>query len=240
MPAAAPPSDGGSASSAAFVGLPVAGHGDAVVSVPLGPSRRRPVLVAAGGAGDTPEWQCEAWREIVDDRAFVLCPRGLALNPRSVPADRRYYYRNHFALEREVLAGLDALRARFGDLVDGGPVVYAGFSQGATMGMLVVLRNPSRLRRAILIEGGSQKWDLGSAQRFRRSGGERVLLVCGQAGCFEGARVSSEHLGAARVEARAVWAQGEGHTYGGGVAVKVRENFDWLVQGDSRWENAPR
>lgn len=58
------------------VPLPVSGFGDAVVSVPIGATAAMPVVVAVLGIGDTPEEQCEAWRDIVGIRAFVLCPRG--------------------------------------------------------------------------------------------------------------------------------------------------------------------
>lgn len=56
--------------------LPVPGHLDAVVSIPAGATRPMPVLVAVLGIGDTPEEQCDAWRDVVGVRAFILCPRG--------------------------------------------------------------------------------------------------------------------------------------------------------------------
>src|SRR5689334_2604590 len=59
-----------------FIELPVEGHGAAVVSLPLGARDKRPVVIATHGNYDRPEWQCEVWREIVGDAAFVLCPRG--------------------------------------------------------------------------------------------------------------------------------------------------------------------
>src|SRR3954468_21051269 len=51
-----------SVSDPAFIELPVAGHLAALVSLPSESDAPRPVLLAAGGAGDTPEWQCRAWR----------------------------------------------------------------------------------------------------------------------------------------------------------------------------------
>jgi predicted esterase len=202
--------------------------------VPRAPGGPRPVLITAGGAGDTPEWQCEAWRAIVRDRGFVLCLRGLPLNPRS-PSETGYYYRNHFALEDELVAAIDALRAQFGPAADAGPDLYAGYSQGATMGSLVMIRNPSRLPRAVLVEGGSREWSERVARQFRQAGGQRVLFVCGQTHCFKWAEAARAHLEKAGVQARAVHVEGAGHTYDGAVAVKVRENFEWIVAGDARW-----
>lgn len=74
-------------SPSALVELPVPRHGPAVLSIPLGATSRRPVLVAAHGAGDRPEWQCALWRGIVKDRAFVLCPRGFPINPYVPPEE---------------------------------------------------------------------------------------------------------------------------------------------------------
>jgi predicted esterase len=165
----------------------------------------------------------------------VLCLRGLPLDPRAPPSQTGYYYRNHFALESELMAAIDALRVRFGPMVDGGPALYAGYSQGASMGSLVMIRNPSRLPRGVLIEGGSRDWSLGVAQRFRQSGGERVLLVCGQAHCYRWAEAARAHLEKAGLQARAVHVEGAGHTYDGRVAAALRENFEWIVEGDARW-----
>ena len=63
-------------SSAATQALPLAGLGAAVVNVPEGVRSPAPVLVAVLGIGDTPEEQCDVWRELVGAHAFVICPRG--------------------------------------------------------------------------------------------------------------------------------------------------------------------
>ena len=55
----------------------VPGFGDAVVAAPSGATHPMPVVVAVLGIGDTPESQCQNWRDLVQGRAFVLCPRGL-------------------------------------------------------------------------------------------------------------------------------------------------------------------
>jgi hypothetical protein len=55
-----------------------------------------PVVIAVLGIGDTPEEQCEAWRDVVGVRAFVLCPRGA----------------KHYVLPEEEDAGAPAASAR--------------------------------------------------------------------------------------------------------------------------------
>jgi predicted esterase len=213
--------------------LPVEGHGDALLVIPDG-EQPRPLLIAAGGAGDRPDWQCRAWQAIVAGRAFVLCVRGLPLNPGAAESQQQYYFKNHFDLEREILAALRSAEAVLGARLDATEVLYAGFSQGATMGALVVMRHPKRFPRAVLIEGGVYDWSDSAAQSYRRAGGQRVLFACGQPSCLVRARRSSDALEHAGISARAVFGAG-GHTYEAGVGAELRAQFDWLVEGAPRW-----
>ena len=48
----------------------------AFVSVPLGATSARPIMVAAHGAGDRSEWACGAWRGVTDAFPFIVCPQG--------------------------------------------------------------------------------------------------------------------------------------------------------------------
>ena len=170
-----------------LISLYVTGYGNAIVSVPSEARGARPVLVAAHGAGGRPSWQCEVWGKIVNHRGFVLCPQGTRMN---WDPYQGFFFRHHHALEKEVLAALEALRERFGQRVANGPVVYAGFSQGATMGALMVVKHPRIFQRLVLVEGGEAEWDVPTAIRFRQGGGLRVLLVCGRRACTERAKTS--------------------------------------------------
>lgn len=62
--------------------MPVAGFAQAVLVSPVGATRPMPIVVAVLGIGDTPENQCAVWRELVGQRAFVICPR---FTPHYVP-----------------------------------------------------------------------------------------------------------------------------------------------------------
>jgi predicted esterase len=219
---------------APFAALEVPGHAAAVVSLPLGATSPRPVLVATQGNYDKPEWQCDMWRSVVENRGFVICPRGMK-HPSSPPGDPRHRYASNAALEREIHAALDALRARYPEFVAQGPVVYAGFSQGAIMGAPIISRNPSLFTRAVLIEGGYDKMSPGVVRSFAKGGGERVLFACGQGLCERLAGESAKALGKLGVEARVVHGAGEGHSYFGKVADEVRRSFDWVVGLDARW-----
>ena len=219
---------------APFAALEVPGHEAAVVSLPLGATSPRPVLVATHGNFDKPEWTCDMWRSVVENRGFVICPRGMK-HPNSPPGDPRHKYASNAALEREIHAALDALRASYADFVAPGPVVYAGFSQGAIMGAPIISRNPKLFTRAVLIEGGYDRMSPGVVLSFAKGGGERVLFACGQALCDRLAGESAKALGKRGVEARVVHGVGEGHSYFGKVADEVRRSFDWVVGLDARW-----
>lgn len=221
-----------------LVELPVPGHGAMVVSLPLGATTPRPVVVAAHGAGDRPDWQCRAWRDIVGDRAFVACPRGFPMDPRLPPSLTGYFYTTHLQLGKEVTAALAALAARYPDHLDPSAPVYAGFSQGAIMGALLLPHHPARFARAVLIEGGYggfQEWNLQMARWFRERDGRSVLLACGRAQCADEAERSAGYMQREGLQARVVHAPGAGHTYGGAVWDEVARAFPWLVSGDERF-----
>lgn len=225
-----------------WVDLLVPGRGAAVVSLPLGATTPRPVVVAAHGAGDRPEWQCQAWRRIVGDRAFVLCPRGHSMDPRAPADEVGYFYTTHLDLGREITAALAALAARYPSHADTVAPVYAGFSQGAIMGALLLPRHPAGFARAVLIEGGYggfQEWNLRAARLFREHGGQAVLLACGRLQCAEQARTSAGYMQREGLEARVLHAPGAGHTYGGEVQDQVAGAFEWMVSGDHRFQAPP-
>lgn len=213
--------------------LAVPGHLDAVLSLPAKELGRRPVLLVAHGAGDRPEWQCDWWESALGGRAVVLCLRGSAMYPRDPQTG--YYFKNHYTLESEALAALAALEREHGDAIAPGPALYAGFSQGAIMGALILPRHPERFRRAILIEGGYDEWDVRAAERVASGGGARVLFACGQSYCASHARRSMQWLRKGGVETRLELAPGAGHTYAGGVGERVLDAFGWVVEGDPRW-----
>ena len=227
-------------SPAPVIELPVPRHGAAVVSLPLGATARKPVLVVAHGAGDRPEWQCQVWRGIVRDRAFILCPRGFPTNPYVPPEHTGYFYTTHHALGREIALALEALRERFPEHADLDAPAYAGFSQGAIMGAMLLPGHPARFARAALVEGGYgffHEWNIPVAQRFKARGGERVLLACGRPRCVEQARVSAGYMRRGGLDVRVLHAEGAGHSYGGVMEQSLRQAFAWIVEGDPRWSS---
>jgi len=206
--------------------LPVPGFGDAVLVSTLG-GPALPLLLAAHGAGDGPEWQCEHWGKVFATRFVVLCPRGLSLGK----GDSGYYFKDHFALEREVLAVVAAARSALGDalLAEGG--TYIAYSQGATMGALMLVEHGASFPHLVLIEGGSGEWTLGRAKRFHATGGKSVAIVCGTSACAKRAKKSASVLEKAGLRARAEFVEGGGHAYWGSVGERAASLFDdWLFR----------
>jgi hypothetical protein len=221
--------------AAPLIELPIEGEPAAVVSLPIGATARRPVIIASHGNYDRPEWQCQVWREIVGDDAFILCPRGVARPDSPSADDVRFTYESNARLEREIDGGLKALVARFPAHVDGASVLYTGFSLGAIMGVSIASRRPALFPRLVLIEGGHDKWTAAAAKAFSERGGQRVLFVCAQAGCGAAAKSAAARLVKAGLAARVVRAKEVGHRYDGPVADETKRSLAWVLEGDPRW-----
>lgn len=208
--------------------LAVPGFGAALVVVPAG-EEPRPLLVAAHGAGDSPRWQCRYWDAVVRGRYVILCPRGVALSGGDDPG---FFYRNHIELEREVTAALAALRTELGARLSPKDAVYSGYSQGATMGALMVVDHGADFPNLLLVEGGSGEWSAGRAKKFRETGGKSVAIVCGTPNCAKRAERSVAILEKAGLRARAEHVEGGGHVYDGRVGERATELLGgWLLKG---------
>ena len=206
----------------------VPGFTNALLFSPAG-NEKRPLLVAAHGAGGSPEWDCEYWRRLTNDRAFILCIRGTPLG--RYPG---YFYRDHHALERELVAAEAAARAlepRISE--DSG--LYAGFSQGSTMGTAMISAHAQELPYLVLIES-FELWSVPRARAFLHNGGKRVLLACGSKECAKVGQASLRWLQRAGVESRLEFRRGEGHTPMGEVQSAVATSLPWLLGNDPLWQ----
>jgi hypothetical protein len=207
----------------AEVDLDVPGFRPARVFAPKGRGR---LVVATHGAGGSPEDACPRFHAAWPS-AFVLCPRGSAMS-RFDPDAAGFYYRDHHALAAELRAALAALDRRFGARVDHAGAVYAGFSQGATMGALALPE--FGFTSAMLVEGGTDDWTITHARAFHQAGGERVVFVCGRPACWTPAAGAARSLERGGVTAKLALARGAGHQLGGGVMLAILENAPWLVE----------
>jgi predicted esterase len=178
----------------------------AFVTPPIGTTAPRPMLVAVHGAGDRPEWSCGGWRLASLTNAFVVCPQGTPTTPRT------FAWASPKMLSERVEAAVAAARAKFADYLEPGPMIFAGFSQGATFAEPFLRKNAARFPIAILAEGGYGTARSPSfAREFRANGGRRVVLVCGTPSCFSSAVGSKNVLERAGIEVMVVGDAKAGH-----------------------------
>jgi poly(3-hydroxybutyrate) depolymerase len=216
--------------------LPLDGGAAASVSVPLGATEPRPIVIALHGAGDRPEWQCGTWRGIADNRAFVVCPRGVP-HPDFPVSAPRYTWTNVAGTETALRAALRALKARFGEHVASGSVVLTGFSLGAAHAVHLLRQEPAFFSRVVLVEGGAQGWSATLGAVFARNGGKRVLFVCTQPACRPGALTAVRLTERGGAQAELVDAGNLGHVLDGRAAAAIKPRFLALVDGDPRWKS---
>jgi predicted esterase len=215
------------------IALEVPGFLPAVVSFPRGASWPQPTLVAAHGAGETPEMHCALWRSIVGARGVIVCPRG---QPMRRGRDEGFFYPTHFKLEREVLATLKALRERYPRHADTAPATYAGFSQGANMGALMLVEHGGELPRIFLLEGGSGDMTPARSRRFKRTGGKAAAIVCGRPKCASQARRNAEHMRKLGLQGDAYYVEGAGHSNFDMMFPTLRRAWERLIRDDPRWQ----
>lgn len=207
----------------------------ALLSLPLPKEQLKgePLLLAAHGAGDSAHSQCEVWREIVGACGAILCISGTPIGPGD---SNGYFFRNHLELEKEVLAAIEALRAQFAGRIELTRSVYGSYSQGGTMGALMLPAHGALFARLVLVEGGAAEWTLRRGKQFAESGGTRVMLVCGTAGCNRAAARAAPTLSDSGLTVRHLDVPGGGHAYWGSVAQAVAKIWPWVVEGDPRWQ----
>jgi predicted esterase len=158
----------------------------------------------------------------------VLCPRGRRISLRA-GAEGMYYYPDHFALEREVVAMVAAARREFGRRISRSGGIYTGFSQGATMGALMIVDHAAEFPFLLLIEGATAEFSPQRARRFASGGGKSVAFVCGGQHCATGAERMVQLLRRAGLEARAEYVPRGGHTDDGAVGERASAVFEAML-----------
>lgn len=104
------------------------------------------------------------------------------------------------------------------------------------MGAPMIIDHGNRFPYLALLEGGYEYWSPANARRFARTGGKRVLFVCGTQWCADKTQTPAEWLQQANIEVRIEYARGAGHTPTGEVMTRTRDALPWLTQGDALWE----
>jgi pimeloyl-ACP methyl ester carboxylesterase len=214
------------------VRMALQGFGPAIVEVPVGAREPRPVVVALHGHSVRPEHACERWRQASREHAFVLCPHGLPIDAKP---DQPVTLGSEDYTLREIDAGLEALRKRFGAHVSPGDVVYAGYSLGAKLGASIVRKRPETYRRVALGEGAYAELTRPTLQGYVDSGTQRLLLICSSKACevtFGRVLRTCDQVGLA---CRVAPSGENPHMFDGRVVEASREAWGWLVEGSAAW-----
>ena len=201
---------------------------EASVTLPLGATEARPVVLGVHGAGDRPEWSCGEWRGVVDAYAFVVCPHG-------APRGGVFVWQSSDQLEKRAMDALKIVHDKYAPYVLDGPVVYAGFSQGSYLAPYVVRKHPNVFTMIALDEGGYAETGGDFPRAFANGGGKRAALMCSTPNCETEFSLSRVLLERAGVEARVTKLGPFGHTVNDAVIAAIKPQVKWLVRDDARW-----
>jgi hypothetical protein len=205
------------------------GDVEIVAALPVGAREKRPVVVAVHGSRDRPDAACARWRRTVASWAFVVCPKG-------VPWRRGLAWGSPAVVAERIDRALAALHEHHHAHVAEGPVVYAGWSLGGTLGPRVVALRPGVFDPVVLTEVGHTRLDATSSAAELRSGrASQVIISCATRRCAAfGKRV--EHAwgntpGLALVDAGI----GRGHVFDDRMSRAVGASLVRSTASDPRW-----
>jgi predicted esterase len=182
------------------------GAAEVVIMPPIGAIEPSRLVIGVHGAGDRPDWACGGWRLGSAVTAFIACPQGVAMTKMT------FGWSTPEQLQERALATLEVVKQRHRDYLSNEPLIYAGFSQGATFAEPLLRKHAALFPIAILAEGGYRTAQSPSfAKAYRDAGGRRIVLVCGNPGCFTSARGSKRVLEAAGLQVLIVGDPKAGH-----------------------------
>jgi predicted esterase len=115
--------------------------------------------------------------------------------------------------------------------------VFAGYSQGATMGALAFAPQGNRFSYLVLVEGGYADFSLTLAKQFKNAGGKGALFICGTQSCRDKSRVAVSSLRQLGLEGEERWAPGAGHRPDGPVTKALVSALPFVLSSDRRWND---
>lgn len=215
-----------------LVRLELEGGGHAYAALPVGARDKRIVVVGVHGAGDRADWSCSEWQAVTAGWAFVVCPEGV---PHPAYANT-FVWGSADAIAKSADKAVRALRASYGAWIDDGPLVYGGWSQGATLAGQVIASRPGTYDRAVLVEVGHTAIDANQVAAGMVAGGvRRAVVSCSSWPCrtfaqsFEGAArrrnlpVRTNDVGL------------RGHWFDEPVVRTLGPKFVWMVEEERRF-----
>jgi len=206
--------------------------GRAIVALPIGARDKRAVVVGVHGAGDRPEWSCSEWQAVTAGWAFVVCPQGVR-HPQDPNA---FVWASAESIASQADEAVKALRARYGAWVADGPLIYGGWSQGATLASQVIASRPGTYDRAVLVEVGHTPLDASQVAASLFAGGvRRAVVSCSSWKCrtfAQGFKSSAERRG---MPVRINDVGLRGHWFDEPVVRTLGPVFAWMVDDQARF-----
>ncbi len=200
------------------------------VAVPAHATDARPIVVGVHGAEDHADWSCSEWAATLGRFAWVVCPEGTAFRT-------GFVWTSAEQIHARALALVEELRRRWPTWIAPGPLVYGGWSQGASLAGIVVSSHPGTFDRAVLVEGGHTPLD-GDAvvASLRRGGVTRALVSCSSTPC----RTLSQAMAAAGpkrgVDVLTNDVGLRGHWFDAPVFATLGEKWPALVAPTAAWD----
>ena len=201
------------------------------VSVPLGATEPRPIMVALHGGGDRPDWACGEWRGMTNGYPFMVCPRGPG------GGDSHLGWLSPADTKARISRAIAATKKMFGSWVLEGPMVLAGFSMGATQTALIARTDPQTYPRVAIVESAyAPEPAIAFAEPWAKGGGERAIFMCTTLGCEGTYRKAARNVAHQHVPARLNIAGTNQHGIWDEVVRSMRRDWPWVVEGAKGWE----
>ena len=152
----------------------------AYLTIPIGAQEKRAIVVGVHGAGDRADWSCSEWQAVTAGWAFVVCPQGVTHRV----DHSAFVWGSAESIAAEADEAVAALRSRYGDYIEDGPLIYGGWSQGGTLASQVIASRPGVYDRAVLVEVGHTPLDASTVVSNLEKGGiRRAVVSCSSANC---------------------------------------------------------
>ena len=213
--------------------LDLGGGDDAWVALPVGATDRRPIIVGVHGAGDRHDWACTEWQAVTVGWAIVVCPRSRWTHP----ADSNTYV---WSSAEQIAASSDravaAVRARYGAWTLDASLVYAGWSQGATLASEVIRSRPGMYDRAVLVEVGHTALDADAVVAgFLAGGVKRAVVACESPKCRAFAQTFDRAARRRKLPFKVTDSGFRAHMFDEPIYRAVAPQVGWMFEDDARF-----
>jgi hypothetical protein len=206
---------------------------DVAASLPVGARAPRPVVVGIHGSKDSHTATCARWRRAFAGFAFIVCPQG-------VPYRGGLAWGSPAIMAERIDRALALLEERHGAYVAKGPVVYAGWSLGATRGPGVIALRPGVFEPVVLAEIGHTRIDANATvNSFKKGRAGHPLIACATNRCAQFVKRLQRASNLSKPQGPPVGyldaGIGRGHLFDDTMAKQIGSGVARVVASDPRW-----